>query len=325
MNLYDTVKALGAIRTEKYPQGITVAFELGVHHACDLQSNCPLAIGLRRFITEAGLTLEEILEGYHAVHNPEPFSYELPEINATIQVKIAGKTIDLDLTGEEIAPTLRTTIDRKLSDLDRAIRSMREIGFRLYGTYLHEIHKERERQALPLIPFNHLDLIQSGCMVATDGNDYVFYLPSRYKPLYLVDGGIRFKLDDKDVITLERKIFIRFTISSGYQFIRASVMDERGEKLQHYHGNNSDCWGSVRLPEEWDGSLTSLTNLAYTLGMSLGTINYNSLLVREPLGMPASFELRGRCTEVGKEGELGAGGGEQLEHTQWGRPHWGGG
>ena len=65
MNLSQTVQALEA-------NGVVVALDCGVHGYCDINSNCPVAVQLRKFIHESGVTLEELLTGYAASQESVP-------------------------------------------------------------------------------------------------------------------------------------------------------------------------------------------------------------------------------------------------------------
>ena len=94
MNLAQTIQALEA-------NNIVTALDCGVHQYCDVNSNCPLAVELRRIVTESELTLEQLLEGYAASQEPPPnplLNPEFPEIDGHTIIHIGESDIPLDLT-----------------------------------------------------------------------------------------------------------------------------------------------------------------------------------------------------------------------------------
>lgn len=298
MNLQDTVKALEA-------KDITLAIDIGVHSHCDLDSNCPIAIQLRRLITDTGIQAEELLEGYAEVTTtPAPVSCELPTFDANIHLSIAGRTFDLELN-DVISANLRFEIDRRLREIDRLKAGVTTAAYGLYDAYLREIRRQRSAQSLPQLSFSTTDLLRAGCMITSSGRDYHIIFPSKYKPKYIVKRSVRYKLTDEDAIFLLQKIYIKFIISQDFRFLRADVLNDSGAKFRHYHGDSThDCWGSVNLPIRWDGSLESLSRLATTLSMSLTTINRDSILDSSPSSWVHIDTLLARSTELGVEGVI---------------------
>lgn len=319
MNLKETVEALEA-------KNVTVAIDLGVHEYCTLDSNCPLAIQLRRLIADAGVTLEQLLEGHEVVTNPPPLDYDLPAFDAHINLRIATKDIAVDLN-DVISESVRALVKSKLEALNTAEATVRDAGVALYNTYLREIARQRDNHVLPQLEYSARELLNAKCFITSDSGHYYFLFSVDYNPEYLIKDGIRYKLSDRDIREIKRKAYVQVVITPENKITNVLLLNESGDKLQHYHGDtDNDCWGAVHIPQRWDRRLSSLSNFVRSLMGSLATINLGSLLVHEPLDMPDNEELMEHSTELGREGELEV---EEVEPTEpterpgWGRTAWG--
>lgn len=304
MNLLRTIQALEAIRTEQYPDGLAVALNIGEHRHCDIESNCPLAIQLRRFIGETGVTLEQLLEGYQEVIASEPVKYDLAQFDTSAKISIAGKEYAFDFN-DFIETQMRRVIEGKLVELNEQQAYIKALGTHLYRCYLHEINKLRSDHALLQLEFPMVDLIAYKVFISSESKNYTFTFPVTYHPEYIVRDGVRFELSNEDKASVERTdIYLKFTITSEDNFLSAVLLYGNGSKFYHYHGRTYDCWGSVVLPKRWDRTLSSLHRLKERLMNSLITINYDSLVIRQPSGMPSVESLLGGSTKLGREGEL---------------------
>jgi len=323
MNLQETVNALERVRTENYPEGITVAITLGEHSFCLLDSNCPIAIQLRKIVEETGVTLPQLLEGLDFPTAPKLISSDLPEIDGAVTIAIAGERIELDLSNV-IKSQIRDSIWQKIQGVNDQAFRVKALGDNLYTVYLREINKVRTNHALPQLSFPISELIKYNFFITAREKTYIFVSPIRYHPEYIVNNGIRYELSPKDKKELERDIYIQISIASG-KFISILLLDNKGDKFHHYHGGGHDCWGTNKIPDFWDGTLKSLHNLKMSLMFSLTTINYNSLMVRIPKGLTDVGELLYRSTKLGREGEIQ----EPVpdlndEPSPTRRTHWGG-
>lgn len=297
MNLYDAVLGLEG-------KNITVAINLGEHGNCPLESNCPIAIELRRLVVEAGVTLEELVEGYQSIANPNPVAYNPPEFSGKVAIFIAGKQIELDLD-QIISGELKTQVEHKITELDEMKGRVGTLGRGLYSSYLHEITSNRTTHTLPQLGYTRGEMVSTKCLITGDGDRYTFLLPVEYKPESLIESGIRFKMAREDVTRIKRKAYLQFIVTRAGRFISATLQDDSGNKLRHYHGDgNTDCWGSVRLPTRWDKTLRSLSRLKTALMGSLATINMNSILQPHPPDMPDHDDVMSRSERLGREGEL---------------------
>ena len=305
MNLSETVQALEA-------KDIQVAIDLGVHQRCLLDSNCPKAVELRTEISKAGIELTEILEGYQAVTAPDPFSWDNIDfgIDGRVTLEIAGQRIQLDLT-QEIEAQLADTIKGRIEDIRRQEQRLKDLGNSLYERYLYEIARLRETRALPQLSFTTEDLLRYNIMVSSEGDNYIFLSPALYRPEYIIRDGIRYELSTEDKKTLRREVVLQFTITKDNRFLSMTLFTLTGQKFEHYHGRTGDCWGTIPLPRQWDRSLRSLDILKIQTFNALVTINYNSLMQREPPAMPHIDQLLARSTKLGREGVLG----ETTEQT----------
>jgi len=297
MNLGETVRALEA-------KGVTVAINLGAHQSCDLDSNCPLAIQLRRLITSSGITLEQLLEGYQTVIAPHLIVCRLPQFSAKLHLNIAGKVVELDFNNV-ISGELRGKVRSKLEELDGMKASIRGVGENLYQSYLSEIARQRSKHTLPQLTFSIGEILRTSCLITSEGRNYIFIFPIEYNPQYIVSRGIRYKLPDGDIRNIKRKAYLEITVTLEDRIVSVQLLDSHGRKLEHYHGNlRADCWGDVSIPARWDRRLPSLHRLAHSLAISLMTINKDSILRSNPPTMPTIEELFSRSTELGREGQV---------------------
>jgi len=326
MNLQETINALVRVKTEQYPEGVTVAIALGEHWSCNLSSNCPIAIQLRRMIMEMGITFLQLLEGLEVITAPEPVSCVLPEIDGIAKITIAGQTVELNFN-DVIKGQIQDITRHKMQELDVQANRIRSLGDSLYRTYLAEIDKTRTNHVLPQLKFSVEELIKYNFYVTVEKKAYIFISPVIYHPEYIVSNGIRYELSEEDKRGLRRDAYMQFAIASK-KFLSIILLDSKGVKFNHYHGRRGggdyDCWGSITLPKYWDETLVSLHNIKSSLVFALTTINYDSLMSRAPDGMPDIQVLLDRSTELGREGEI-----KEREHisddisTTWNRAHWG--
>lgn len=302
MNLTEAIQALEA-------KNIAIAINLGTHQHCAIDSNCPLAVELRRLMVDAGVTLEQLLEGYVAVTAPDPVNYNLPEIGGKVAITIAGKEIELELN-EIIGEQIKLAMDRKRRELGEQEQRVKNLGGGLYSSYLSAIAEARKTKSLPQLRFIRQELMKANCHVTRNGDSYIFLFPTEYHPEYLVhssDGrevAVRCKLADEDIEAIRQEAWIELTVR-GNRFLNAMLLNREAKGIQHYHGSRtSACWGRVKIPREWDGTLKSLVDLKALIVGSLATINTNSLLNHSPSGMPYYRDLINRSTELGREGTV---------------------
>lgn len=178
MNLQQTVESLGQTVTEEYPQGVTLAIDVGVHSYCDINSNCPVAVELRKIIHETGINLQQLLEGFAATQEtpPEPLvNGHQVEFDGRATIRVAGQNIQLNFD-DIISQQLREVIRSKTNELDRMSASFNELGRGLYRTYLNQIAGLRTTKELSQLKFSVAELTKVGCFVTSDGSKYILYL-----------------------------------------------------------------------------------------------------------------------------------------------------
>ena len=325
MTLQQTIEVLGNLN-------IQTALDVGVHANCDLQSNCPIAVQLRKVVGEAHITGEQLLTGLAAitVSPPEAIHFELPKVEAIADLNIAGIPVRLDLA-PVINPQLTRFYQGYITQLQNGSRQLATMGRGLYSSYALAIQESRKLKELPQLIFTIPDIIKANCMVTSGGSNYFFLFPRLYSPQYIVTRGVRYKIADTDIIHLIHKINVQLTISRDNRFVDMRILNEHGEKFVHYHGRaGGDCWGQVTRPPIWDKRLRSLENLIIQLMGSLSTINKDSMLEREPPGMPHIDVLFGRSTRQGEEGLMedrvqpeGTWTDDRGTHPLVARPAWG--
>ncbi len=308
MDLRQTFHALEDLKTEKYPQGITLALDLGVHQYCDINSNCPLAIQLRKYIHEAGVTLVDLLAGFAQSQEPPPDRIEptLPEFNGKAMIQIAGQNMEIDFT-DTIKQQLGSAYENQIHYFKQMQNHITDVGASLHRTYLHQIYELRRTKVLPQLSFGVTDLVKYPCCITTKRDKYIFLFPREYKPQWIVTGGVRYLLNKDDIDSLERPCYIQFAVTVDGKIFSARLLGDRGYGMEHYHGHErDDCWGNVAIPERWNKSLSMLNTLANQLMASLATINKDSLVQHDIEDMIHIDNLMERATELGEEGHVEA-------------------
>lgn len=321
MDLSQTVEALRR-------NNIELALDIGVHQFCEIDSNCPVAIELRRMIRDSGVSIVDLLETYASMGDgsvPEPpdgIRFEMPSVNGRVLLQIGGQDFELDLTAE-IERQVGRELAREARSLEQRISQFNQLGTSMYQNYLTAIKDVKKTKEMPQVKFSLADIINYRCLITATSDAYLFVMPIQYKPEWIVSRGTRYRLSDEDIRTIEQEIFAVFPITRENKVLNVYVVNGAGQKFHHYHGRGGDCWGKLKMPERWDGTLNSLARLAYQMQASLATINQDSLMQHNPTGMPAVEDLRRRSTTLGVEGQLRSTDGEQQQPAVTGRG-WGG-
>ena len=301
MNLDETVRALEA-------KGVLIALNLGEHGRCAIDSNCPTAIKLRKLIGEAGVTLPELLEGYEETKPTDPIKYEFPKFDGKMVLEIGGKVVEVELE-DVITGELKIRVQNKLAMIKQKETTLRSFGRSLYGNYQIHLEKALQSTTLPQLKFPLEELIKANCYITQDGagtnNSYMFLFPFKYSPEYMARNGKRYKIKPADQKLCVRDVFIQLVISAKGKFFQPRLVYSDGSYLNHYHGSGGgNCWGGVRLPQCWDGTLRNVVAVAKTLEGSLKTVNINSMANQHPTDMPDGLDLFKEGTLIGREGSL---------------------
>jgi hypothetical protein len=305
VSLQRTLELLEGMKTEQNPEGILILQELGNHIYCDLESNCPEAIKLRRTMEEAGVTVEAVLQENERLNQPDPAPRELslPGFSGKVLVSIAGKNIEVDLS-EMLQQELIRATNHSILWYKNQVILLKTLGRDLYQAYLNDIERNRRVKTLPQLSFSLAELLHYQCIVNSLGNhSYCFTFPFLYNPQWLWSRGKRYALAQKDIDSLKQEKYITFVITPDKKFYSIYLNTITGSKFRHYHSDDrKDCWGQVRFPEVWDGKLKSLLDLAYQMQAALTTINLDSLYDHYPPEMYDAKDLLDRATYIGVEG-----------------------
>ena len=307
------VDILAQMRTEQYPEGIIVSQDFGAHRYCDINSNCPEAIKLRRYIAEAGLELDTVLQEYESMLNTLPRQRELsfPEFSGKATIVVAGQEVEVDLS-EVIQGELERALHRNMDWYRGAEERLRELGFQLHNNLLDDITRNRRNTVLPQLSFPVQELIDAKCLITSDNHGYLLIFPFKYRPRWLWTQGVRYRIGEEDAVALERDVFLAFSVTKEGKFLTPYLIGHDGSKFHHYHASRGrelsdggrDCWGQVRLPERWDRGLKSLVDLKYQLEGAIATINLDSLYNPTPSPMSYAWDLMERATKEGEEGKI---------------------
>lgn len=300
ITLGDTIKALKHLNKE-------VALDIGEHYYCALESNCPVAIKLRQFISEMeDVNLLSILEAGEAAEESFSNSVSVPSsITTNTIVSIAGNQIELDL-GDLVEESVRDAVKNKLKEIENQMSRLHKYGSGLESAFNRELRRLRTSSILPQVNIPVSDLCKYKAYITEDKGNYAFIFPERYNPLYIYDNGINYQLCERDMISIMRDIHIKLTVNPEGKLFGMTILDAVGNKFQHYHGTGHDCWGIVKVPTELGNriNLEGMDRIRRLLIGALATINYNSLLNRNPPGFPGAGELLSRAIKMGREGEM---------------------
>lgn len=325
MNLREVIRALENIRTEQYPEGILIADDIGVHQYCDILSNCPKAVLLRRLISDIGISLDELIEGFTNSQSPPPplidTEEHFPEISGKAKLYFADTFIEVDIS-DFMKKEFQRATKRKVNDLIEREQLLVRTGNKLYRTYLDAIDRVQQTKALPQLEYSAHELIMYNCLITKSGSAYCFILPLKYEPRWIYTNGNRYELDAADAAEIARNVYLVIPVSIDFKILRPYIIDKEGHKFQHYHGNSGDCWGQMKLPSVWDRRLKSLADLTYQLQAALATINYDSIMVRRPGGLIPIETLMERSKLLGREGVMRSTESpeqQQQPATRWGR------
>ncbi len=289
---------------------ILTGLDIGVHGNCEIDSNCPIAIELRRVVREAGITLQQLVDGA-ALHqtrgDDDAFLHPTPTIMPLddLTVSIYGQDITLPMS-RVIGPALQSAIDNRMAMLRDADTTIERIGQAFRNTYREKVAALSKNKRLQQVAFDPEELRRTGCQVtATEGN-YLFIFPFDYGAEYIVNNGIRHELSDAHKAQIARLGgSMTFEITHENKFSTLKVKKADFTPMDHYHAvHDGNCWGSVTIPRAWNGTLRQVYALFKELEGSLRTINYNSLLNRHPEGMPEHTAIMRSATRLGREGDL---------------------
>tara|TARA_R100001530_G_C4318013_1_gene154903 strand:+ start:292 stop:1389 length:1098 start_codon:yes stop_codon:yes gene_type:complete len=303
MNLDDTVKACET-------QGYEIALNLNVHKNCLLESNCPKAIQLRQMISDMEIPPAALLQGYALATTPDVpvnISQYLPDkigIDGKVNIQIGSNVVPLDLT-DEIKRELGNAFRRIEVDADENKRKITRMGESLFRAYIDSIKNTKNAKEIMQLDLPVLELMKHKCLVTAERGEYLIFYPVVYGPQYIYDNGKRYELAQEDRDTIKREdCWMRFHINKDMRFLSIDLVNNRNRRLEHYHGtDNNDCWGQVNKPSKWDKSVEMLTDQTRIRIGSLAMINNNSLLNRNPDGMPKAADIRRRSTLLGEEGK----------------------
>jgi len=326
-------------RSEAFPGGISIAQDFGVHQHCRIDSNCTEAIKLRKVLSETNIDLDTmILEWSKISPNAGQIKlkeFRLPDISGKVKLDVAGQTIEVDLENS-IREQLEHSLRYRLEDLRMAKADLAAFAREMNKVYLDSVRSARSVRVLPQINIFFGDLLKHRCIVsAIDKHTYGFLLPLDYHPQWIWTGGVRYKLHNKHIEKIRQEVYAIFPITVGKKFLSPYLVDIEGKKFFHYHGKERDCWGQLRMPETWDGTLQQLVDLNYRMQSALATINRDSLMLHNPADrdsktkLPNVKTLQAKAKRVGKEDEIEKGARELIVNdgdidTQdsrvWGEP-----
>lgn len=309
MNLQEAIQEMDR-------RGILIALNLGEHLYCNIEHNCPLAVKLRRNIEDSGVDLQKLLEEFQSTPVDNPFSsLVLPEISTRFSVSIGEKDIEFNL--DDILETrIGKQLELKFDEFEVKTSSFNRIGKYLYESYRSEVRKVREAKVLPQLVFSVEEMFRFNCVITADGDGYLFLFPLEYNPQYIVNGGVRYKLTDEDIEALRYLVCLNIPVTRNNKVLTPILIYQDGRRFLHYHGSDDyNCWGTITLHRDWDGTLDSLHRLFLTIKGALYTVNNDSPLLNSPPGFPHIQDLYGRSIRLGREGEL-----ENIEDSQVEQP-----
>lgn len=338
MRLKDAVWFLeNELKTEEFPEGIAIAQDFGGHLNCSIDNNCPEAVKLRKLISDAKIDFDWMRTRWNELQSslkkPKPLHFNLPDLSGKAKIVVSGKEIEIDLT-KELEEQVSSTFRYKLEEIRRSKAEVEDVCGYMFGSYLDLLQSTMRNSVLPQVSIPVSEFIQYRCFVTKGAkNTYLIGFPITYNPQWIWTGGDRYKLHKKHIEALKRELFLIFQITKDGKFKEPYLYDlERKSKFYHYHGDsNRDCWGQLKMPDKWDGSVKQLADLSLKVMGALATINRDSLMSHEPRYLPKVPELLDKAKRVGKEDEIEPGAKEievddeepenEGSHKQWGNSH----
>jgi len=303
VNLHETLQALEA-------KGITVALDIEVHELCDIQSNCPVAIQLRRIIADTQIPMTDLLDGYAAINRDvlDPYQpFTPPEITADLTLHIAGQTFNIPYNQMFTAEVLEA-MRLKLMDFQAYEQTLRSYAEGMFHFYKREVYRLQQTSVLPQLRVNTFEMYRAKVWYSATRDAYQVFAPVDYEPQEIINSGDRYRLSNSDKELCRRPGCWMMYRINGYskRIEKASLLGRDLVKLEHYHGNSQeDCWGTIAMPTDpWQEDVRTITNLTRSLHHSLVTINFNSPMRVHPLDMPHINDILGRATLIGREGNL---------------------
>jgi hypothetical protein len=244
-----------------------------------------------------------------------------PEIDGNIGITVLGQEFRVDLT-ENIKTQIRSQLADRLRRFERQRDSIQDISSALYNTYLRAIDSQRNSRVVQQVEFSQEDLLRYKIISNKSGDGYDFYMPATYEPTGMIRDSVRYELSPVDKLGLKREdLFFAIHVTASKTFRDRKLIDKTGSIFVHYHGSTShDCWGTIPLPEKWNGTATQLYTIYRSHILALKTINFNSILVHNPDGMPTDRQLLDRATRLGVEGQVSVEEPAMVENTtrRWG-------
>jgi len=312
-NLFQVVKALEG-------NSIQIALDVGVHGNCQINSNCPIAVELRKIIKDTGVDLAQLLEGYAVtMAQPQPaIEYALPPIDGKVEIKVGGYPVPIDLT-ELFNKEVSQRWKRKMTEVASRDSVVARVAKSLHEQYTSRVRELDSARTLPALNFSAAEVIDAGCSVTASRGSYLFIFPILYEPHWIVNSGCRYEIIEDDIKAISTKAYVKISITRDRKITEIKLLSDIGYGLEHYHGReSSDCWGFVKIPETWDGRLESLKTLVRQLVGALATVNYNSLIQHDPVDMPGIGGVLSRSKKLGEEGVMGDR--ESIGGGRWGVP-----
>ncbi|MGW8177273.1 MAG: hypothetical protein ACWGQW_00530 [bacterium] len=306
MNIRDTVDALRAL-------GKDIALDVGEHGYCTLESNCPVAVTLRTYISEMDdVNLLDILEQDEQLRTridadlPDISAGDLNgDISAVATIRFMGTETQVDLS-ESLNQEINWAVRRKIDELNEERSRYVRMEAELFDNLKRAIREAKKVTVLPQLKFDYSTLMELSPMLGTDGQGrYTVTMPFYYHPEAVYHNGTRYTLHPDDAEVIKRDVIIMFYLNPNGTVYKVDLLNIDGSHFRHYHGNTGrDCWGSVRWSPSEHGRIDDrfLYALMRMAQGSLATINYDSPLNRQPDGMPTLTSILRRSTTEGREG-----------------------
>jgi len=314
VNIEETIRALEN-------KGVAIALDIGEHSRCGIDTNCPVAIQLRKLVIESGLSFVQIMEGYTET-TAEPlvnFNLDTSKVSGKTEVVIMGKKLEIDVT-DMVNQSVKEALASKLTQIERETGRLASYGNSLHDTYVLEIERQRTSKSLRQFRASIEDLVKYEVMITEEEGGYVFLFKEHYNPETYVDGGVRYAINPVHAKRIARDCYLKILTNAEGNIVSTSLLDSSGGKLRHYHGSDRrDCWGNVNLSatKGKDFNLASMNKVRRMAMGAVQTINMNSLLNHTPTDMPTAEEVREKGIKLGKEGDMGATPATPVQTAGW--------
>ncbi len=209
-----------------------------------------------------------------------------------------GKIFNVSTTENVEATALFGAFTTRVAEKMKEIRRAAEVK-------VEAIRKQMQAQlTMPLVLQED---IVAGLSVYQEGGLLVYAIPFHYSPRFITtEDGKKYNCEVKELSEEHQAALVRKPILLVYVTRDSFVYSIRmktslaGGSFNHYHGNETQCWGTMVIPAKIE-SMADLYRFKAQFEELLTTINYGSTVQSHPIRMPKKEDLLRGAKEINKK------------------------